>query len=368
MKASTIAISLFVCVLLASCLMAADVRTWTDTSGKTLSGSLEEVTEDGKVKINSNGQSFTIPIERFSEEDQKYIDSQKEEMEEDDSPTRRRRKSDLFDYRQWKDKQDNEIKAKFVRMFEGQVVLLQGRTPHKVSFYDLSDADQVYLRGELENRGEDDQIPPPPANTGGGAGPSGGEIAGGGAAPYDPRMANQVSAPPAYAPPAMDDFAKRQQEEHEKMRREIEKKQEEDRRAREEAQRKFEESQRQREAEEQRRQQERDQRLAQQVQQAQQRQQDMVARQQDMYGGGGGGGGSSAEQPAGTCSNCNKVIYGNIGAGDHCPHCNVFFSKETDEFGRTTKEVPVPWYYGAPIPIGLIIWVVVTVIRKMGSS
>ncbi|QDU76057.1 hypothetical protein Pan97_31020 [Bremerella volcania] len=352
MKASTNAISLFVFACLLSSVMAAEVRTWTDSSGKTLSGSLEEVTSDGKVKIKSNGQTFTIPIERFSDEDQKYIDSQKEEMEKEDSPSRRRRKSDLFDYRQWKDNQDNEIKAKYVRMFEGQVVLLQGRTAHKVSFYDLSDEDQVYLRTELEARGEESQIPPPPAGGGGS-----GEIAGG-SAPYDPRMGNQVAAPPAYAPPAMDDFAKRQQEEHERNRREIEKQQAEARRAMEEAQRK-------REEEAQRRQREEEERIQRENQRREQQRQEQLARMNAPMGG-------PSMQPQWEeykeCSNCHKRIDGNIGAGDNCPHCGVFFASETDRFGRTTKKVPVPWYYGAPIPIGLIVWVVVAVIRKMGSS
>lgn len=357
MKASTFAISIFVFGLLATCVMAAEERTWTDSSGKTLTGSLEEVTEDGKVKIKSNGQTFTIPIERFSDEDQKYIDSQKEEMEKATTPTRRPRKSDLFDFRQWKDNQDNEIKAKYVRMFEGQVVLLQGRTAHKVSFYDLSDEDQVYLRGELEARNEADQIPAPPANASSG-GNSSGEIAGGGNQPYDPRMANQISAPPAYAPPAMDDFAKRQQEQHEKARREIEKQQEEARRAAEEARRR-------REEDEQRRQREYEENIQRQNQQREQRQQEQLARMNAPIGG------PSMQQEwveYKVCSSCNKEIPNNIGAGDRCPHCNVFFASETDRFGRTTKKVPVPWYYGAPIPIGLIVWVVVAVIRKMGSS
>lgn len=355
MKASTIAISFFVLGLLISCATAEEVRTWTDTSGKTLTGSLEEVTADGKVKISSNGKSFTIPIERFSDEDQKYIDSHKDEME-DESPTRRRRKSDLFDYRQWTDKQDNEIKAKYVRIFEGQVVLLQGRTAHKVSFYDLSEEDQAYLRGELEARNEADQIPAPTAgNNGGGPGPN---MIAGGNQPFDPRMGNQVAAPPAYAPPAMDDFAKRQQEEHEKMRRELQKQEEEARQRAEEARRKREEDDR-------RRQQEQEERIQRQNQQLEEQRQQQLARMNAPMGG------PSMEmqyEEYKECSKCHKRIDGNIGAGDHCPHCGVFFSSETDRFGRTTKKVPVPWYYGAPIPIGLIVWVAVTIFRKMGGS
>ncbi len=355
MKASTFAISLFVLACFIGSATAAEVRTWTDTSGKTLSGSLEEVTADGKVRIQSGEQSFTIPIERFSDEDQEYIDSHKDEIEQDTSPSRRRRKSDLFDYRQWKDNKDNEIKAKYVRIFEGQVVLLQGRTAHKVSFYDLSDEDQVYLRGELEQRGEADQIPPPPAG-GNSGGPS--AIAGGNPA-YGPQMGNIAAAPPAYAPPAMDDFAKKQQEEHERMRREIEKQQAEAARRAQEAAREREENARRRQQEDERRIQEQNQRLE------QQRQQQLARMNTPM------GGGQNMEmqyEEYKVCSNCDKRIDDSIGAGDNCPHCNVFFASEQDRFGRTTKEVPVPWYYGAPIPIGLIVWVVVAVFRKMGGN
>ncbi|PQO25070.1 hypothetical protein C5Y96_26570 [Blastopirellula marina] len=360
MKASTFAISLFVISLLTCCAMAAEVRTWTDASGKTLSGSLEEVTSDGKVVIKSGGQSFTIPIERFSAEDKAYIDSHKDQMGDKESSSGRRRKSDLFDYRQWKDKDDNEIKAKYVRMFEGKVVLLQGRTSHKVSFYDLSDEDQIYLRRELEERGEDSQIPAPTANAGGnGTNP----ITGGGDQPYDPRMGNQAAMPPAYAPPEMDDFAKKQQEEHERNRREIEKQQAEARRI-------AEEQKRRREEEAQREQQRQDELLARETQQIQdmenrmrQNEQDMIARQNEFFGGGS----NSGNQPSGSCSSCKKMIYGNIGAGDRCPHCGIFFASETDEFGRTTKTVPVPWYYKVPLPIGLIVVVVIAIFRKMAG-
>ena len=327
MKASTFAISLFVTGILTCCATAAEVRTWTDSSGKTLSGALEEVTSDGKVKIKSNGQTFTIPIERFSDVDREYIDSHKDEMDkEDSSSTRRRRKSDLFDYRQWKDNEDNEIKAKYVRFHEGKVVLLQGRTSHQISFYDLSDEDQVYLRRELEARGEENQIPPPTLNTrrdGTGAISEGGNLA------FDPRMGNQA-APPAYAPPAMDDFAKKQQEEHAKMRREIEQKEAENRRA-------AEEQKRQQEANERRRQQEQEERVAQQNQRIEEQRHQQLARMNT---------GPQMEMEwveYKICGSCSKQIDKSITAGDRCPHCNVFISEEQDRFGNTTKKVEVPW-------------------------
>ncbi|MBA2113747.1 hypothetical protein [Bremerella alba] len=362
MKASTFANSILVVGLLASCAIAAEVRTWTDASGKTLSGSLEEITSDGKVKINSNGQTFTIPLERFSEADQEYVDSQKGRMEEEETSTRRRRKSDLFDYRQWKDKDDNEVKAKYVRIFEGQVVLLQGRTAHKLSFYDLSEEDQIYLRGELETRGEANQIPPPaisdmPSETGPNA-------IDGGNQPYDPRMGNQVGMALAYAPPPTDDFGKKQQETHIRMRREIERQQAENRRAAEEAKRKREELERRpklsavdlahRDMQE----------FAKAERERDRNWSEQAARNNEFFGSGG----SSQTQRKGQCTSCKKTIIGDYKAGDRCPHCNVFFTHEVDEFGNTTNKVPLPWYfYIGPLPIGLIIWAVVAFFRKISG-
>ncbi len=372
MPASRIPLALFLIGLFVASASAAEVREWTDAKGQKLSGALEEITDDGKVKINSNGQTFTIPIERFSDEDKKYIDSQRESMgdADDDKPTRRSRRSDLFDYRQWTDKQGNEIKAKFVRMHEGQVVLLQGRTAHKVSFYDLGDEDQVYLRGELENRGEDDQIPDPPAvntNSGGEGNPN---MGGNG-----PRMGNMPSIPPSpYAPTGMDDFVKQQREQHEKNRREIEKRAEEQRRAMEEAVRRRQEESQRREMEIARQEAERDQALSNQHQ-------SMVNRMNQMS--------SNMESQMNQqiqdmqqmelveykyCTKCNKEIPDHIGAGDNCPHCGIYFAEETDRFGNTTKKAPIPWigkggiWSGAMLGglIGGIVGVIKWLMKKAG--
>jgi len=363
MRASTIAISFAIFGLLTSSIWAAESRTWTDSSGKTITGELEEITDDGKVKIQSNGQTFTIPIERFSEADQDYIDSQKDRMEkEDETPTRRRRKSDLFDYRQWKDKDDNEIKAKYVRIFEGQVVLLQGRTAHKVSFYDLSHEDQLYLRGELQDRGEDGQIPPPSSSAMSGGG---GEMSGGG---YQPDV------PPPYAPPAsMADFAKQQQEEHEKMRREIAKKEEENRRALEEQKRQYAEALKKREEDQIRQQQEYEQEVIAKAEQRNKAMSEQIARTSESL--------SSPDFNTNfpdingmTCSNCSKTMGPGIGAGDKCPHCGIFIAQEIDQFGNVTKSVPVPWYYrggiwnGAMLGgiVGAVVGVIKWIMKKAG--
>jgi hypothetical protein len=62
------------------------------------------------------------------------------------------------------------------------------------------------------------------------------------------------------------------------------------------------------------------------------------------------------------CSQCQKTIPSNLGAGDKCPHCGVFFSSEEDASGRTIKRAPIGKYFafgggipGLAILIGLLI-------------
>ena len=66
--------------------------------------------------------------------------------------------------RQWTDNQGRAIEARFVRMHEGSVVLMKGKKVLKVDFYQLSEADQQYLRDELDKMGLSYQILPPRAN------------------------------------------------------------------------------------------------------------------------------------------------------------------------------------------------------------
>jgi len=141
------------------------VRTWTDKGGKTLEAKMLFLTPDDKIVLESDGQSYSISINRFSDEDQEYARGFEERKNAGDQPspgTRRSRdndkRKDLEETRVWTDTHGMEIKAKYIRMHEGHVVLLQGKTGHKVPFYVLSAEDQEYLREALVERGEDDKI------------------------------------------------------------------------------------------------------------------------------------------------------------------------------------------------------------------
>ncbi|MEW4561420.1 hypothetical protein AB1K70_02780 [Bremerella sp. JC770] len=157
-----LALPLLVC-LFATCLSAQEVREWTDTNGRTLSGKFLELTSDDNVRIDSNGEIFVIPISAFVEADQQYAKQQQANASKPMTPPKPKiDKSDetLFENRDWSDYKDESIKAKYVRMHEGYVILLQGANAQKVSFHILSKKDQDWLRGHLQKRGEEDKIVP----------------------------------------------------------------------------------------------------------------------------------------------------------------------------------------------------------------
>lgn len=324
---------------------AAEERTWTDTSGKTVTGKFIELTEDGEVKIEANGKTYDIPLTRFSDTDKKYVESQNKKNA--------RNYSDLKGYRQWTDSDGNEIKARYIRMIDGDVVLMQGKTGHRVDFYKLSDVDQDYLRGALTALGEAGNIPEAPVARNVGAGLIGGSrVAAGGATlpggvrrpgftapgilPQDgntmnpTRMGNQT--PSAYAPPSNDSFAAEQARRHE-------------------------EAQREREKQEQQRHEE----------QARQQQERRVAHQQQVLPRNRGPiapgihGSSTAKSPQMErvliCMRCNNELPPGVGAGSSCPHCGVYIAKEFDENGNLSKEAEVPWYLAATSwSFGVPIW------------
>ncbi|NLE37701.1 MAG: hypothetical protein GX621_06710 [Pirellulaceae bacterium] len=73
----------------------------------------------------------------------------------------------------------------------------------------------------------------------------------------------------------------------------------------------------------------------------------------------------------GICSNCNKTVPANIGAGDHCPHCGVYFDYEEDKFGnRRNAPRKNSWTNSSGrvrVPVRLIAFVVVIVISGLGA-
>ena len=60
----------------------------------------------------------------------------------------------------WTDKYGNTVNAKFVRFFEGDVVLQPGAKVIKIPFEDLGREDRAYVRKLLEEQGQADLLPP----------------------------------------------------------------------------------------------------------------------------------------------------------------------------------------------------------------
>jgi hypothetical protein len=78
--------------------------------------------------------------------------------------------------RTWTDSQGRQVSGKFVRVFNGKVMISRPGGIVPVGFYDLSAADQEYVKQVLTERGEESLIPPKPV-------PQGGEGIAGGTTP-----------------------------------------------------------------------------------------------------------------------------------------------------------------------------------------
>lgn len=146
---------------------AAEERTWTDNQGKTLVGKLIEQNGD-QITIEADGKRYTLPANRFSAEDQAYLKSIASSAE-DPAPVeadKQKKKIQIVE-RSWTDNANRTIKARFVRMNNGLVVL-QNASVQSVPFYNLSQDDQDYVREVLESRGQLNLIParpPQPVNS-----------------------------------------------------------------------------------------------------------------------------------------------------------------------------------------------------------
>jgi hypothetical protein len=194
-------------------LAAADERVWTDTQGRTMRAEfVREVA--GDVTFLKDGKLVTMPLERLSESDRQIVrdlvvgktvgadvasdsgrpltaqaptagtsaapPSSVEPSPFDgpakpalappasgESPARSLAKKAIpLVNRVWTDVSGNQTTAKFVRVTGGNVVLsLRSGRAVSVRFYDLTVADQDYVKELLTSRGDESQIPPPPPAT-----------------------------------------------------------------------------------------------------------------------------------------------------------------------------------------------------------
>jgi|GEM_PF-2188528 len=186
-------------------LAVAKDRTWTSSDGRTMQG--EFVRElDGDVTFLVQGKLVTIAIDKLSERDQKIVrDLAAGKQVPDDaapasdtkpatqpanaqstttkpveadpfapvpdrpeepsaSPSLSKKKQKGQETRVWTDIFGRKATGKFIRVFGNNVVVSRPGGPLTIDFFELSDADQAYVRELLTSRGEEDLIPvkPPP--------------------------------------------------------------------------------------------------------------------------------------------------------------------------------------------------------------
>lgn len=167
---------------------SAHARTWTNHQGRKIEA--EFVRLDGQnVVLQMNGKEVSVALVQLSDADKQFVfqqiagaststpsagsesaaneplsSSSGDGDDDDDGPSSRGTREDdpstgALRVRTWTDVQGNKIRAKFVRIHEGNVVLKQGLKTVPCPIEKLSDDDQNYLRTLLEARGEGDLMP-----------------------------------------------------------------------------------------------------------------------------------------------------------------------------------------------------------------
>ena len=319
---------------------ADEVRTWTDTQGRKMQAQfVREV--DGDVTFIRDGKLITFPLDQLSEDDQKFIREAEagKKVEENvlpagaprkvegaegfslpaDSATAEDTKANLAKQRinsgerTWRDLRGKQTVGKFVRIHQGNVVLLRGGRAVTIPFYLLSRQDREYVQELLAARGETAQIPPEPQEEAIAGAPPAVEGGQGGAPPGMPMPAGGppagVGGPVAGAGgpiggrgpgSAPNDQLAKLQEQNKKTMDEMRE-----------------------------RQQQITQENAARTQQGIQRMQTSLPTTQQ----------ESPSDLVGSCSNCKKQITREQSQGQKCPNCGVVWLYEVDEFGRK-KEIP----------------------------
>jgi hypothetical protein len=336
---------LLVCLVTLTQLSAEEVRTWTDVNGRKMQAQfIREV--DGDVTFIKDGKLITFPLDQLSDDDQKHIREAEtgKKVEEPTTPAGAPRKeisadtsltpADIgsmseskarlikertdADNRTWRDYRGRQTVGKFVRMHQGNVVVLSGARAVSIPFDSLSRPDQEYLRELLTARGEASQLPFSPSaepnaivesQPGAGSEP----IA---SPPEAPAAPSAGSGPPigrgGGGSDANERLAKMQEENRQRMAESNERLA------------KMQEENRQRMAEAN----ERREKMVDLAQQGLQRMKSNLPSHQE-----------SPQDIVGNCGNCKTDITREHSQGMKCPHCGVIWQYEVDEFGNK-KEIP----------------------------
>jgi hypothetical protein len=156
---------------------AEPLRKWTNPQGKSIQARLISIEGETARLQMANGEFVNVALEKFSEDDRKYLESRKTAAVNADSstpdnapaktddkaaknPTAATAESELKRNRKWSDRRGKQISARFVRFHDGKAILMQGNKAVNVPFGDLSDADQAFLKERHEALGKADDVPP----------------------------------------------------------------------------------------------------------------------------------------------------------------------------------------------------------------
>ncbi len=167
MKNARLAIVVF--ALTVGTCATSQARHWTDIDGNKITARFVRVT-DGVVCLKKGTRVVEVPFAKFCEEDQEFIRG---------VVTKSIKEHD----RNWEDQKGRKTKATFVRLEDGKVVLLRKDKEVKVSMENLSAKDQEYVTKKMARRAEAElaletpaHFDPPNnsiADSGGARGPSG---------------------------------------------------------------------------------------------------------------------------------------------------------------------------------------------------
>lgn len=170
-----------------------EARTWTNYQGKTIEAEFVRL-EGVNAVLQMNGREFPYPLSQLSEADRQYVfqqaagvtppvapaesepvnpftpvendgpnDGPGDDAEDDDrdggDDSSARSSSGVARTRFWTDNLGNQIRAKFIRIHDGNAILMQGRKLVPCPIQNLSAADRQYVRELLEARGETDLMP-----------------------------------------------------------------------------------------------------------------------------------------------------------------------------------------------------------------
>lgn len=120
-------------------------RVWTDQQGRSMNAKFVRVVGAVGVFQMAGGKVVKVPLAQLCESDQEYI------------------RQELADQgvRVWTDVQGRQMMAKYRRIRDGKVFVLQGQQITPLLFSQLSAADRLWVRDKAEMTGLAEQLPPP---------------------------------------------------------------------------------------------------------------------------------------------------------------------------------------------------------------